>query len=62
MITLAKSELTITDEETATFVASRRRFVDTPFLEAGLAALAARMETPEDLQADGENEGSAAVA
>ncbi len=59
VIALAKSELTISDEETAAFVTSRRRFVDSPFLDAGLAALAARMEAPEDLEVVEEDKTSA---
>ena len=43
LIMLAKSELTISDAEVATFVTSRRRHLDSPFLDSGLAALAARI-------------------
>jgi hypothetical protein len=60
LITLAKSELTIDDEEKAAFVESRRRFVDTQFLEAGLASLAASMEAPEAMVGD-EEDGNAAA-
>lgn len=61
LITLAMSELTIANEEMAAFVESRRRYVDSPFLDAGLAALAAGMEAPEDTDVD-ETEGGAAAA
>lgn len=52
LITLAKSELTIDDESFAQFVATRRRTVDSPFLEAGLAQLAAASPLPEDTTSD----------
>jgi hypothetical protein len=60
LITLAKSELTIADEEMAVFAENRRRFVDSPFLEAALANLAASVEAPEDMASD-EESGSAAA-
>lgn len=48
LITLGKSELTISDEEMAAFTATRRRYVQTPYLDAGLAQLAAKMQAPEE--------------
>jgi hypothetical protein len=62
LITLAKSELTIDDEEKAAFAASRRRFVDSPFLESGLAALAARMPAPEDTGSGVDDDGASNAA
>ena len=60
LITLAKSELTIADEEIAAFVASRRRFVESPFLDTGLAALAATMPSPEDADSGQQEDSNSA--